>query len=162
MLIKVFCLLWIISSAYCEPRLVCYWLHGNNVDNIDPNLCTHIHFSFAVLDYNTLHMKFEYGGDESTNKQINGFKSVNPNLKIILALGGGADSGGDKYSRMVATNQTRASFIDHAVEFLKTNKFDGLDLDWEYPGCPQTDCNAGNHADKDNFALLIKVSINFK
>lgn len=58
-------------------------------------------------------------------------------MKVLLALGGWNDSAGDKYSRLVNNPSARRKFIEHAVPFLLKYKFDGLDLDWEYPKCWQ-------------------------
>jgi chitinase len=54
---------------------------------------------------------------------------------------------------MVSTKATRALFIKHALQFLRQHEFDGLDLDWEYPGDPK---RGGTAKDKDNFSLLLK------
>jgi chitinase len=56
---------------------------------------------------------------------------------VLIAIGGWNDSAGNKYSRLVNNPSARASFTQHVVEFIKTNNFDGLDLDWEYPKCWQ-------------------------
>jgi len=58
-------------------------------------------------------------------------------LKVLIALGGWNDSEGDKYSRLVASPQARSRFITHAMDFIESYGFDGLDLDWEYPKCWQ-------------------------
>ena len=35
---------------------------------------------------------------------------------------------------MVSSKMKRAKFINNAINFLRLNKLDGIDLDWEYPG----------------------------
>ena len=53
---------------------------------------------------------------------------------MTLAIGGWNDSQGDKYSRLVNNAKSRRKFIDHVLKFIEKHGFDGLDLDWEYPG----------------------------
>ena len=72
--------------------------------------------------------------------------------KVLAALGGWNDSLGSKYSQMVATVANRAKFIENAYTFVKQYGFDGIDLDWEYPVCWQTECKDDRKADKDNFS----------
>lgn len=55
-------------------------------------------------------------------------------VNVSLALGGWNDSQGDKYSRLVRSSPARKRFVEHAVKFLEKYGFNGLDLDWEYPG----------------------------
>ena len=66
-------------------------------------------------------------------KKVTAFK--NQGSKVMIALGGWGDSGGDKYSRLVGDASARKTFIDDVVTFIEDNNFDGLDLDWEFPGC---------------------------
>ena len=65
------------------------------VDDIDVNICTHVIYSFAVLNPTTYEMKvFDSWLDLDLNNYANfvGLKSKNPNVKLIIALGGWTDS----------------------------------------------------------------------
>lgn len=125
-------------------------------EDIDANLCTHIVYGFAVLDYENLIIKAHDSWADFDNsewkfvmrripekllhvsdfyKRVTAYKAKG--LKVSLAIGGWNDSQGDKYSRLVNNRQARSKFIEHVLIFLKKHNFDGLDLDWEYPKCWQ-------------------------
>jgi chitinase len=126
-------------------------------ENIDPTLCTHIIYAFASLSNETFEIKsldpfldMEDNGGKGQIKKILNFKSKQPDLKVTLALGGW-NEGSEKYSNMSLTVANRKKFIDSAVAFILKNGFDGLDMDWEYPGSRN-----GRPEDKENFVLLLK------
>jgi len=73
-------------------------------------------------------------------------KSKNPQLKTMIAIGGWDDSLDGKYSILVSDSKNIAAFVQSVMGFLWQYKFDGLDLDWEYPTTPE---------DKIGFANLI-------
>lgn len=52
--------------------------------------------------------------------------------QISLAIGGW-NEGSENYSRMAAEPERRKRFVKSALDFILRYKFDGLDLDWEYP-----------------------------
>jgi len=149
-----------------NKQVVCYWGTWANYrpepgkftpENIDPDLCTNIIYSFAGLDSSTWEIKsLDTWMDLKENYGLAGFeKATNlkrnrPKLKVTLAIGGW-NEGSPKYSTMAADPEKRASFIASAVIFLKKYNFDGLDLDWEYPGK-----RGGKPEDKENFIHLVK------
>lgn len=52
--------------------------------------------------------------------------------QVSLAIGGW-NEGSVNYSKMVADAERRKRFVKSATDFVLRYKFDGLDLDWEYP-----------------------------
>jgi len=85
-------------------------------------------------------------------------KQRNPDLKVLLGLGGWSDSGDDKYSTLAHSSEGRRKFARDAVAFLKKYKFDGLSLDWHYPKCWQSDCEKGPATDRQAYSDLLQVS----
>jgi len=57
--------------------------------NIDPNLCSHVIFSFANMGNNRL-FPYEWNDDipGGLYEQVNNLKNIQPNLKTLLAVGG--------------------------------------------------------------------------
>ena len=54
---------------------------------------------------------------------------------------------------MLATAENREEFVTTSISFLRQYDFDGLDLDFEYPGN-----NESPAEDKHRFTLLIQVA----
>lgn len=106
-------------------------------ENIDPSLCTHLVYAFAKLNGNKL-MAYEWN-DDSTDwstgmyERFNNIKTENPEIKTLLAVGGW-NMASKPFTNMVATPTSRREFAKSTVEFLRKREFDGLDMDWEYPG----------------------------
>jgi len=126
-------------------------------EDIDPTLCTHVNYGFAVLDPSLLIMVPHDSWADVDNKffeQVAALKDKG--IVVSIALGGWNDSEGDKYSRLVNSPAARKRFIDEAVKFMEKWGFQGLDLDWEYPVCWQVDCSKGPASDKAGFAALVQ------
>ncbi|MDN3024134.1 glycoside hydrolase family 18 protein [Streptomyces sp. S.PB5] len=104
--------------------------------------------------------------------QIKKLKAKHPNLKVLVTLGGWTFS--KYFSDAAATDASRKKFVKSCVDmFIKGNLpkigddpaggdgaaagvFDGIDIDWEFPGSP--DGHTGNHysaQDAANFTALL-------
>ena len=86
-------------------------------------------------------------------------KAVNPKLKLVASVGGWTRS--NRFSDMAADPGTRANFIGSTIAFLRRHRFDGIDIDWEYPTSIGLRCAAGDHpcdraTDKQNFVALAR------
>lgn len=65
-------------------------------------------------------------------------------VKMIVSVGGWGNS--DGFGPMVADDEARARFVNDITDFCLDNGYDGIDLDWEYPGT----------TDRANFVKLVQ------
>lgn len=126
---------------------------------IDAKKLTHINYAFAnVINGEVM---FDTTDIDNTTlkdddlKALQKLKEVNPELKILVSVGGWTWSG--NFSDAALTNESRLRFGKSAADFVSKYKLDGIDIDWEYPN----QVGAGNThrvADIENFTLLMKAT----
>ncbi|MEB6379130.1 glycosyl hydrolase family 18 protein [Leclercia adecarboxylata] len=92
---------------------------------------------------------------KGTYGQMMALKKAHPGLKILPSVGGWTLS--DPFFRM-HDNAIRARFVSSVKEFLQTWKFyDGVDIDWEFPGGGGENPSLGNpQQDKETYTLLMR------
>jgi chitinase len=77
--------------------------------------------------------------DQSFIQEINAMKASNPGMKHIMSVGGWNFPAGF-FSKMASSSTNRQKFVSSVQSFIQQYQFDGVDIDWEYPGsAPRTD-----------------------
>lgn len=141
----IFLLLAFLISYSSSENIFCYvtnWAQYRTYpaffypENIDPFVCTHLIYAFASIKNNQL-SAFDPTDESTLNvkglyERTTDLKKLNPNLKVLLAVGGW-NMGSTPFINIVSSSTNMDLFVSTSVTFLKNRKFDGLDLDWEYP-----------------------------
>lgn len=72
-------------------------------------------------------------------------------IRVVLSIGGG-NASLPQFSNAAFTAENRAIFAESLLELTKQYHFDGIDIDWEYPGF-----NTGRDTsiDRPNYTLLV-------
>jgi chitinase len=135
------------------------------VSDIPGNKLTHINYAFAniakgkcVLGDSYADTDKAFAGDSWDQGALRGnfnalskLKAANPSLKTMISIGGWTWS--QNFSTAAANDQSRKDFVSSCVTFMKQYKFDGIDIDWEYP--VSGGLFGGTPADKQNYTALL-------
>ncbi|KAL2785261.1 hypothetical protein BJX66DRAFT_329388 [Aspergillus keveii] len=139
------------ATRKCDKRLP---------SDLDIVSLTHINFAFAFFHPTTFQVLPMSANDEALYPQFTGLKSKKPSLKTWIAVGGWSFNDATNspntqtaFSDMARSATNRQTFINSLLHFMQTWGFDGVDLDWEYPGA---DDRGGIPDDTANFVELLR------
>ena len=145
-----------VTPEGSNAKVVCYYASWSGrrpglgrftPEDVDGQLCTHLVYAFGALKDNRLALKADKqpgdsddsdeegdtGGDQpDVHGRLQTLREKNPDLKIILAIGGWA-FGSAPFKELTTSSFRMNQFVYDSTEFLRSNNFDGLDIDWEYP-----------------------------
>ena len=138
-------------EEYSEPNTVvaAYIVHDSDVMP-DLSWVTQINYAFGLIDQNTFDRINIL--NEPRFEQIAALKKTNPDIKILLSLGGWGAGG---FSEMAADSIKRKAFALDCKRIVDEYCIDGIDVDWEYPSSDEAGISA-TPGDIDNFTLLLK------
>jgi len=160
------------------PEWGIYSGHNNYTPaKVELEKITHVNYAFAtikdgVIDYFDKYAAVEVTHDEAWDSpykgnlgQLEKLKADHPHLSVLVSIGGWSQSG--NFHDVASTQAKRDKFAQSVVQFVRTHKLDGADIDWEYPasvrqpdlvdnpndqGTPDADAS-----EKQTFTLLMQT-----
>jgi chitinase len=124
-----------------------------NTSTIDAAKLSIINYAFVDVKGNRAWLTNQIT-DTTNFRMLNELKKVNPDLQIVISIGGWAWS--ENFSDAVLTDTGRQAFAKSAVEIISNHQLDGVDIDWEYPAIPGEAGNVFRQEDKQNFTLMFR------
>ena len=136
------------DSTTMTLRLVGYFPAGANaqdyaVADVPAERLTHLIYAFAGVSADGECISLSPAQDRANFPELLTLKKQFPRLKTLISVGGASNA--LHFPTAVSTPAGRVKLAQSCVQFMKTNGFDGIDVDWEFPGA----------ADKDNFSALL-------
>jgi chitinase len=131
-------------------RVVGYDTVRNDIDAKDAGKIDTLIFAFARLGNGEVLL--EPDAVQRLHRLI-ALKAANPQLKVVVSVGGWSVGG---FSEAASTAAGRQRFATSAAQLLAANNADGLDVDWEYPGHGESGIKSSPQ-DRSNFTLLLQT-----
>ena len=138
---------------------------------------THLNYAFATIKDGVIADFDSYAATEASlgeawdspyKGNLGQFKKLKqnyPHLSVLVSVGGWTQSG--NFHDVAATPEAREKFAKSVVQYLRKWGFDGVDIDWEYPGSyrePDLTDNPNDQgtpkadaSEKETFTLLLET-----
>jgi chitinase len=134
-------------------KVIAYYSAGpDRVDSLPVEKLDQVIYSFCHLKGNR--MAVDDGEDSLTIRKLVARKARNPELKVLLSLGGWG--GCQPCSDVFSSDSGRREFAQSVLELSKGLGTDGIDLDWEYPVIEGFPGHPFKLDDKTNFTALVE------
>ncbi|KAK3337685.1 glycosyl hydrolases family 18-domain-containing protein [Cercophora scortea] len=157
------------SGGSVQKRIVGYyeaWKDGDDCAAMNTGMKTiplgafsHLVAAFGGIDGKTFGINAMPGMQMDEFSKIAKIKTRGAyQTKFMVSLGGWTfnDNGTDTqpiFTNLVSSSANRAKFVDGLMSFLMSFGFDGVDIDWEYPGAGD---RGGHPTDGKNYLALLQ------
>ncbi len=145
-----------MAQSKKKPVIIGYvgGYNGNLIETtkIDAKRLSHINYAFVDIKDNLAWLKNEKT-DTVNFRKLNELKKINPDLKILISVGGWTWS--KHFSDATLTNELTLKFAKSSVDIVEKHNLDGVDIDWEYPGM-KGDNNTYRPEDGKNYTNLFR------
>ena len=140
------------AGSSTHYRIVGYVMDATPLPHVSADKLDVINYAFARLDPKG-NVVFPSPIVDQTLASLTGLRKINPNLKVIVSIGGW---GADHFSDTALTEASRLRMAEAAAALIERYDVDGIDLDWEYPTLPGAGIDH-RPEDKRNFSLLLET-----
>lgn len=117
--------------------------------DMDVSNISHLNYAFGHVNEDSVTVD-----DDALIETLISLKDKNPDLKILISLQHVGDP--TRFSRRCLTPEGRTLLVDQTMEIVDKFGFDGVDLDWEYPGINLWTLERTDEADTENFTALLQ------
>ena len=139
-----------------RPAVIAYLTEYTSASSLDATYLTHINYCHGRFVNPTTGdggISIEQGSNSLMQKVL-ALKKQKPTLKVLLMIGGWGEKA-NGFSEMAKSAAKRTEFCQACKSHIDTYGFDGIDIDWEYPGGGPSS-NGQSSADPANFNLVLK------
>jgi len=140
------------ATTQAQPRVVAYLASWSGAPVNHPEKLTHLNVAFAHID-KASRVVLDSAAMAQRLVDLQNLKKQNPQLKIIVSVGGWQAEG---FSDAALTDSSRRVFAASAAKLLRDYSLDGVDIDWEYPGQGVAGIRY-RPEDKQNFTRLLQT-----
>ncbi|OJD33421.1 glycoside hydrolase family 18 protein [Diplodia corticola] len=160
------------SVASARSRVIGYYSAASSSRKCRPfppraipvNGLTHVNFAFASVNHSSLEISQPAAGTPDDPflqvADIRSQQSEGSNLRVFAAIAGSIilDNGtiGNIFQLIAEDKKKSETFSHNLLKFLNQYGFDGVDLDWEYPGIPDP-FTAWDSPDTEGFVNLLRI-----
>lgn len=124
-----------------------------NIKSIDPSKITHLIYTYATITNGKVASDISRTNDDVNLKNLQTLKTINPDLKILISIGGDKFSGA--YAEATSTDENRELLITSILAFIEKYQLDGVELNWVMIPTGKFE-NKYSATDHYNYALLIE------
>jgi chitinase len=124
------------------------------------NGLTHLNYAFAFIDPSTFKITtMDAATPVHTFTDFAALKAKNPAIELFVSIGGWTFSDNETatqpiFGNIARSGANRQTFANNVLQFLNTYGYDGVDIDWEYPGAPD---RGGKPDDTKNYVLMLET-----
>lgn len=118
-----------LQDVSSQNVLGCYWGSWSSTSQLTVESCTHAYFAF----YDPTPSGTITIADSAKASYFTGLKAQYPSVKFMASVGGFNDASTYAFSTIANNPTLLATFVQNCVNLAVNSKYDGIDIDWEFP-----------------------------